>query len=97
MSPSTGRALWLLLHSYAHALPDGPLSPDQAAHARAWLSSFDEAVRLASAGSCPCHQHWAAIRTANPPDLSTRQTFYWWTVHVHDQVNARLGKPRVRL
>lgn len=94
MPPASGHALWHLLHSYAHALPPGPLSTEAAAHARAWLRAFDEAVEAASAGTCACTQHWAALCMARPPDLRSRETFYWWTVAIHDDVNARLGKPK---
>lgn len=94
MQPHTGQALWHLLHAYAHALPEGDLSPAQIEHAQAFLAAFDEAVRLASHGTCPCHQHWAALKAARPPDLTSRRAFWWWTARIHDEVNARLGKPR---
>lgn len=95
MPPHTGNALWHLLHGYARAMPEGPLSPELQAQARAFLTTFDEAVRLASAGTCPCHQHWSRIREARPADLTSRRAFYWWTVQIHDDVNARLGRPRL--
>lgn len=93
MNPLTGRALWSLLHGSAHACPEGPLSPELQAHLRAWLESFDAAVAIASQHSCPCSQHWRAIVAANPPDLVSRRSFFWWTVAVHNAVNTKLGKP----
>lgn len=93
MNPDTGRALWRLLHAYAHSRPDGPLSPAEQLAARAWLAAFETAVVEASAGLCPCAQHWGRIVAQTPPDLTSRAAFFWWTVDVHNQVNARLGKP----
>jgi len=95
MLPRTGNALWHLLHGYARALPEGPLSEEQQAQARAFLTTFDQAVQIASAGTCQCHQHWAAIRAARPPVLTSRRAFWWWTAAIHDDVNVRLGKPRL--
>lgn len=95
MNPALGRALWTLLHTYAHGFPDTPAERDIEA-ARSWLTAFNEIVRENSTG-CRCAQHWDAILRDEPPDLTSRAHFYWWTVAVHNQVNARLGKPVIAL
>ena len=91
MNLETGRALWAMLHAYAHTYPDAP-TPVDVERATAWLGHFDSAVAAASTG-CNCRKHWQAITTQQPPDLTSRTAFYWWSVMVHNSVNVRLGKP----
>jgi hypothetical protein len=93
MHPLTGRLLWLQLHTFAHALPEGDFTPDTQAAVRAFLHAWEASIDQASAGQCPCSSHWAALRDARPPVLTSRRAFYWWTVQIHDDVNARLGRP----
>lgn len=92
MNPEVGSTLWTLLHAYAHTYPDEPSAQD-VARARAWLDTFHRLVEARSTG-CRCAFHWSRLREQHPPDLSSRASFYWWTAFVHDEVNARLGKPR---
>jgi len=94
MSPETGKALWRCLHAYAWTFPESATSEDQA-RARAWLEWFSQAVDEASTQSCHCARHWRAICAAHPPNLRGAAEFFAWTVEAHNQVNVRLGKPRV--
>ncbi len=50
----------------------------------AWLDAF--ALRLPCTG---CREHWQATVQRTPPG----DAFFAWTVMVHNEVNARLGKP----
>jgi hypothetical protein len=95
MLPLTGRLLWHQLHRTAHALPDSPWSEQTRDAVRAFLQAWEQAVEDASHGQCPCSSHWQALKAARPPDLTSRQAFYWWTVRIHDDVNARLNRPRL--
>ena len=90
MDPNLGRTLWRLLHQYAWSWPEEP-SDDQRRHAREWLAEFSRIVGEQS--GCTCHAHWQSILQTTPPDLTTRRSFYWWTVHAHNQANTLLRKP----
>lgn len=89
MNPETGRALWLLLHAYALTYPERAAKARQA-EAAAWLTHFGVAVDEAT---CACGKHWQELLKAHPPKLQGQAAFYWWTVLMHDKINARLGKP----
>ena len=95
MNPLTGRLLWLQLHRTAHALPESPWSEQTRDAARAFLAGWEQAVEDASHGTCPCSSHWQALKAARPPDFTSRQSFYWWTCAIHDDVNAKLGRARL--
>lgn len=46
---------------------------------------------------CDCRKHWKELVAANPPDFSSRESFFAWSVDRHNDVNAKLGKPPVSL
>lgn len=95
MNPLTGRLLWHQLHRFAHALPEAEWTEQTRDAVRAFLTTWEQAVQDASHGTCACGQHWQDLRAARPPDLTSRTSFYWWTCAIHDDVNARLGRPRL--
>lgn len=76
---------WALLHRYAFAVPNW--TQHQAAE---WYQAWT--YRIPNLG-CDCRQHWRELVTSNPPDFSTSNAFFRWTVARHNDVNARLGKP----
>jgi mitochondrial FAD-linked sulfhydryl oxidase len=84
-----GRARWLELHTYAFDYPDYPTAMDLQ-QARRWLAHFSR--RIPSFG-CSCADHWQLMLSVCEPDLTNKETFYWWTVAAHDSVNRKLGKP----
>ena len=43
-----------------------------------------------------CQQHYDAFSVRHPPgDLQTRTQAFDWLIDLHNDVNARLGKPKV--
>jgi FAD-linked sulfhydryl oxidase len=93
MEQQLGRALWRLLHTYAWLFPAMP-SDDCRRHAREWLAEFSRIVGEQS--GCSCHDHWQSLLGDTPPDLTSRASFYWWTVAAHNAINRRLNKPEWR-
>lgn len=89
MPPELGRALWRLLHTYAWLYPDEPTAEDQR-RAREWLAELSRIV--GEQPGCHCSGHWSDWLASSPPDLTSRTTFYWWTVAAHNAVNVRQGK-----
>lgn len=72
-----GPIFWKELHRWAL---DGNLKTTAA-----WLEAFAAAIPCED-----CRIHWAELMAANPPDLSSRETFFAWTVDRHNDVNRRL-------
>ena len=93
MPAATGRALWLLFHTYAWHFALAPTVADQQAALR-WLLAFDQAVKIAGGAGCACATEWQTLRDAWPPDFSGGPAFYRWSTMMHDLVNMRLGKKR---
>lgn len=79
---------WIPLHTYA---PKNSLLWD-AAKAKQWYRAWKR--RIPSNG-CGCQQKWKELGLQ--PDYSTAIAFFEWTVHAHNIVNVRLGKPIVNL
>lgn len=75
--------LWAELH----ARPWRMGSPE---HEADWLAAFSRRVPCGT-----CQQHWVEILTATPPDFSSTDAYFAWTVAVHNAVNRRLGKPEI--
>jgi hypothetical protein len=73
--------LWAELHAWAQGY-----AGDRAA-AAAWLAAF--AGRI---GCTECAQHWQELVAAFPPDYTSEDALYLWTVARHNDVNRRLGK-----
>lgn len=40
-----------------------------------------------------CRQHFRELRRKFPEDLSSRRSYYEWTVKIHNKVNVSQGKP----
>lgn len=40
-----------------------------------------------------CQKHWRQVMTESPPDLSSAEAFFVWSVDAHNAVNRHLGKP----
>ena len=45
----------------------------------------------------PCKASWQEIQERIPPDFSSQDLFFEWTVIVHNEVNKKLGKRIVSL
>ena len=55
-----------------------------------WLARF--ATRI---GCGECREHWEAYLAEFPPDFSSNEALFAWTVAAHNAVNRRLGKPEM--
>jgi hypothetical protein len=53
----------------------------------AWLEAFTARI-----GCGTCRQHWRELLTRTPPDLSSPEACFAWTVHAHNAVSRQLGK-----
>ena len=42
---------------------------------------------------CRCKEDWMKIVRANPPRFGKNGEYFAWTVHCHNEVSKRLGKP----
>lgn len=52
-----------------------------------WLAG-DYAQRIPQ-GACNCRKHWLALLAETPPDLSSPDAYFRWTVIAHNRVNKR--------
>lgn len=80
-----GPQMWGDLHRRPFLVP----TLDAAAEKR-WMDQFNKHVFCGE-----CRAHWRALLAATPPDYSSREAYFAWTVDSHNQVNRRLGKPIV--
>lgn len=78
------RELWRQLHSY-HTL----VKQWNVLEAMIWLERWEECLPP----NCPCREHWKEAKLAVPPDFSSPENFYQWTIQIHNYVNEQLGKP----
>jgi hypothetical protein len=81
---SWGSKLWGELHRWA-------LTADLSdVYAQlAWLYRWS--LQLPAWG-CECLPHWATLLGEDPPDFSSNEALFGWTVAVHNVVNRRLLK-----
>lgn len=47
--------------------------------------------------ACACRKNWLAALQSTPPDLTSPEAYFAWSVDRHNEVNARLGKPTLTL
>lgn len=55
-------------------------------------SAFLESIAKALPRDCACGSNFARFRKSNPPDFTSAETYFAWTVHCHNEVNKLLGK-----
>ncbi|KAK9466814.1 ERV/ALR sulfhydryl oxidase domain-containing protein [Lipomyces arxii] len=81
-----GRASWKLFHTILARYPEKPTSEEREA-----LSSYIYLFsRVYPCGECA--SHFQKLLKQFPPQTSSRIAASQWGCHVHNQVNARLGK-----
>ena len=86
-----GPKLWEFLHACSFAFPDEP-SPEQSQAFEKLL----EALKVLL--PCPmCREHYNDFLSNNPPPASCGTDLQAWLVDFHNQVNERLGKPKLGL
>lgn len=69
------------------------ISTDQHENER-WMAAF---VQCIPCNQYPrhCRQHFQEHLAAHPPDYSSQEAFFAWTVAAHNSVNIRSGKPQI--
>lgn len=78
-------ALWKEIHTRALGNPAGHDDT-------AFLDGLSR--RLLFPGACAkCRNSYDDYRKAHVPDFTTPATYFHWTVDLHNDVNARIGKP----
>jgi len=82
-----GRAMWLFLHTLAAQYPDDPTRQQQR-DSRDLISILSRMYPCAE-----CAAHFEKVVRRVPPDVSCGAALRQWTCVVHNEVNARLGKP----
>ncbi|KAK9323559.1 ERV/ALR sulfhydryl oxidase domain-containing protein [Lipomyces orientalis] len=81
-----GRASWKLFHTILARYPEKPTAEEKEA-----LSSYIYLFsRVYPCGECA--SHFQKLLKKFPPQTSSRIAASQWGCHVHNQVNARLGK-----
>lgn len=86
-----GPFFWHTIHITALGYPKSPTYSDKKA-----AKEFYES--LAFLLPCPiCREHYATHLQKMPltPHLDRREDLFKWTIVLHNEVNASLGKPRV--
>ncbi|GAA5881874.1 hypothetical protein JCM1840_004537 [Sporobolomyces johnsonii] len=82
-----GRASWKLLHTMAARFPEQPTDSEREAF-KDFLYLFS---RLYPCGECAAE--FQALLRKHPPQTSSRTAASFHLCHLHNLVNARLGKP----
>jgi hypothetical protein len=65
-----------------------------------WINPSEMAFVITLAdgmGACTCRGEWRTLLKRMPPDLSSPEAYFAWSVAVHNAVNLRLGKPPLTL
>lgn len=78
---STTAELWLELHHWAIAITDPSAAP-------AWIAAWSARIPCGD-----CRRHWSTWYAANPADLSSPAGMFEWSIHAHNAVNRKLGRP----
>jgi hypothetical protein len=86
-TPLTLHQLWRALHLRAAAFPLQPTAMAIALERR-WLRAFERAIKCGG-----CRYHWGVLTADNPPPLTSREGYFFWTVDRHNDVSVEIGKP----
>ncbi len=79
------RAHWESLHRIPQQLPTWTAREGKRLYKR-WRETIPVT-------GCDCGRKWNEIERENPPDTSSQEAFFEWSVKVHNEVNKKLGKP----
>lgn len=85
---AVGPLMWADLHRWALKVDFAP--PRGTRRVREWIDDFN---RLIPCGDCSAH--WTKMVTENPPDFSSNDALFAWSVARHNDVNRRIGKPEM--
>ena len=82
-----GEGTWALLHTMAAHFPDAPTEEDE-------RSAQQFYTALARFYPCPvCAADFQQSVQARPPATQSREALVLWTCRLHNEVNAKLGRP----
>lgn len=82
-----GPALWAVLHRRPYVGFKDPASEQR------WIDNeFTPSITCVI-----CLEHWLLLLKEFPPDFSSPDAYFEWTVKVHNKVNERLGKAQYSL
>lgn len=83
---SWGPSLWRYLHIMSMNYPTNPTQHDYMFYQN-FLNYLGHTL------PCPtCKFHYQEYLKTNPPNLSDKHTFVYWTIDLHNDVNKRTGK-----
>ena len=86
-----GNKFWFTMHTVAYFYPENPTPAEQQA-AEQFYSSLSLLL------PCPaCGAHYATLIQLTPPRVGSRMELLEWTIDIHNEVNARLGKRTITL
>ena len=88
-----GSIHWYFLQMYAYNYPDHPTPEDQ----RVAKEFVTNTLVNILGPTCSCREHMLQYIGLFPVDVSSRVSFFIWTVNFHNAVSARLGKPQYTL
>jgi hypothetical protein len=91
-SPATqitkqGSRHWAELHLYALRYKHNSENHDYAG--KLWFLDWSESLPF---DGCPCQEHFRQFISEHPP---VWQDLFGWSVHLHNDVNERIGKPAI--
>lgn len=81
-----GPRMWKWLHEHAAFLVRDNIMDEMVE--RRWLDVFKRAITCDD-----CRANWNLELGKLPPVYTNATAFFYWTVAIHNAVNARLGKP----
>jgi hypothetical protein len=84
-----GPSMWRELHGRPTVCPDPAREivwPHDGIETE-WVNAFSRRLPCGE-----CATEWMKLLNAAPPDVSSRDAYFVWTVRMHNAVNRRLGK-----
>lgn len=79
--------LWNVIHQAAWLYPTAPTEL-QKMDVRHFYINFGGIIRCGR-----CRRHYMSYIAQHPPNTSSRDALFQWTVRLHNNVNRRTGKP----
>lgn len=88
-----GSEMWERLHRWALTADLGDADDGNVYAQLGWLYRWS--MELPMVG-CTCLDHWVTLLGLDPPDFSSNEALFLWTVAVHNAVNRRLNKKTMK-
>lgn len=81
-----GAEHWGKLHKYSVTHKNKWNSKE----AQKWFESWERSIPNIN---CSCRRHWFENKQKLPPDFTSAESFFKWSVEIHNVVNKQLDKP----